>query len=198
MNTEIDFEGWRERQSKLYNEIYYPEALKLIGADQSSGTCMLHALATLDTAPDNVNALLVAGTASWRYRSDDDAGEDGNTHFSYIFDHVEAMLTLTLDRCLPEMHIWNMVGDTNGGCFLIDASLPLQHAQHLEIGDGNQWSPDYPLDHGFPVEMHRLTHGRYIYEPDQNATCIARHFAYQFRDVVSARQATTKLAKHCG
>lgn len=83
------------------------------GVQDMTGGCLYHALAVnvLTGAP------IVAGSYSWKF-TDYDNGKNP-THFSCIFDETAQKITRTLleknavDMMinLPEMHVWNRIGD---------------------------------------------------------------------------------------
>lgn len=113
-----------------------------------------------------------AGSACWRFRSDESAGEVDATHFAYTFIPQEAMMRL-MNNGLPEIHAWVGIPDSQE---IIDMTTGFQSIQAKQM-HGFDWAPDCALpDALFAVCPDELPF-ECLYVPRRDATSLVSQIA---------------------
>jgi len=114
------------------------------GFGETDGTCFYWALAAqLALTKHGIRAEPRAGSASWR-RAADDVDDGMPPHLFYEWDDdatdddIEEQLTA---GCLPEIHIWTVVVDTDE---IVDLSTPFLPAVVAAVGGGAVWTMPTP------------------------------------------------------
>lgn len=137
--------------------------------------CLYWALAFNEAARlSGIRAILQAGTAQFQFCDDEGSNI---THFSYMFDKVEATKRLS-QNLWPEIHVWSGIPATGE---IVDLSVRYQSQQALELA-GLVWHFNY----GMPDYLWQNTcdSKRFRYLPDRCATLLALSFTPEVRERV--------------
>jgi hypothetical protein len=89
-----------------------------------------------------LDCLIQVGSAQFQYRADTDGVS--NTHFSYMYDPVEAAVRIS-KGLPPELHAWNVIRDTRE---IVDLTTGFQAEQARRML-GYEWEKEFALPEYF-------------------------------------------------
>jgi hypothetical protein len=122
--------------------------------------CIYWAAAFQEAAAEfDIKSLVVAGSAQFQFRADTDGVS--NTHFSYMFDSMEAVTRMS-QGLPPEFHAWNVL--ENGE--MVDLTTGFQAKQANDLL-GYVWEKEFTLPDYF---WGKPEYPKMVYRADSTAT----------------------------